>query len=104
MTVQGASISAAGKTIVYIEQTGGPAATINSIIIKDSQGATIGVVTVTSAGISPSPSPGPALTTGTLYTVSESTPTGVAVGTPYTITITTAAGGSFISTQIVAAA
>ena len=106
MTVQGASISAAtsGNTIVYIQQTGGPAATINSLIIKDAQGNTIGVVAVTAAGISPSPSPAPALTTGTLYTITEATPTGVKAGTSYTVTVTTAAGGSFISTQVVASA
>ena len=100
ITVQGASISTAtgGKTVMYITQTSGPAATINSIIIKDQSGSTIGVIT--SLTLSPADA---TLKSGTLYTVSGTTPTtGLTAGQSYSVTVTTAAGGNFISTQVVA--
>ena len=109
ITVQGASIDANGNTVVYIQQTAGPTASINSLIIKDSSGSTLGVVAVTTPAISPSPSPttGTAIATGTLYTVTVTTPTttpAVTAGTSYTVTVTTAAGGSFVSSSVVAVA
>jgi flagellin-like protein len=107
ITVQGASISKAGAITVYLEQTGGPAATVNSIIIKDTSGTTVGVITALATGAAtpaPSPSPLTALTTGTLTTISGSSPSSITVGSSYTLTVTTKAGGSFLSQQITAVA
>ena len=93
ITVQAASIAHSGNTVVYIEQTSGPVATINSLIIKDSTGATIGVITSLTGTTT--------LTQGTLTTISGSTPAAIsAAGGSYTVTVTTAAGGNFISTTI----
>ena len=109
VTVQGASVSISGGIKVYIEQTGGPAATVNSIIIKSSSGATLGVVPAASLLSNPSTT---TLTSGTLYTISSATtggsaytlPSSVVAGTSVSLTETTAAGGSFVSTQVVAVA
>ena len=105
ITVQAASIVVAsgGSTKVYLEQTGGPAATINSFIIKDSTGTTVGVISGTNAfgtGVSTV-----LLTTGSLTTITATTPTtGLSVGSTYTITVTTAAGGNFLASGVVATA
>jgi len=107
ITVQGASISKAGAVTVYLEQTGGPAATVNSIIIKDSSGTTVGIITALGLGAAtPAPSPAAlaALTSGTLTTISGSCPSSINVGSPYTLTVTTKGGGSFLSQQVVAVA
>jgi len=95
ITVEAASISASGSTTVYIEQTGGPLATINGLIIKNSAGNTVVVVTPTSSPLT--------LTLGQLTTVSGTTGgSPVTAGTSYTITVTTKAGGSFVSSSVVA--
>jgi archaeal type IV pilus assembly protein PilA len=89
VTVQAASIvfKSGGTTTVYVQQTGGPAATVNGLLIKDTSGNTVGVISVSQA-----------LTAGTLTTISGTTPTsGITVGTSYTIIVTTSAGGSFVS-------
>jgi flagellin-like protein len=102
VTVQAASIvvNTGGLTKVYLEQTGGPAATVNSFIVKDSSGNTVGVISGTNAfgtGVATV-----ALTSGTLTTITGTTPAGLSVGSSYTVTVTTAAGGSFVSPSIVA--
>ena len=71
VTVQAASIvvNTNGLTKVYLEQTGGPAATVNSLIIKDTSGNTIGVISGTNAfgnGVSTV-----ALTSGMLTTLTK---------------------------------
>ena len=91
VTVQAASISVANGIKVYVEQTGGPAATVNALIIKNNAGGTVGVVSVSTS-----------LTAGALTTISGTTPAGVTSGSTYTVTVTTAAGGSFVSTATVA--
>ncbi len=104
ITVQGASIaSATQKVTVYVEQTSGPAATVNSLIIKNADGATVSVVSGTGS-LSNNGGAGAAsiaLTSGTLYTISGIA-SGLTSGTSYSITVTTAAGGSFVSSQVVA--
>ena len=84
ISVQAANYS--GSTLnVYAEQTAGPAGSVNGLIIKDVAGDTIGQATLTNIP----------LTVGTLQTL-----TGTYVGLPagtYTVTITTVAGGSFVS-------
>ena len=93
VTVQAVSYSGTTLT-VYVQQTGGPAATINGLIVKDSSGNT--VASATNIGVAPSPSPTTVtLTSGTLTTITAS----ATISTPgaYTVTVTTAAGGSFVS-------
>jgi flagellin-like protein len=100
VTVQAATVvfKTGGLTTVYVEQTGGPAATVNSLIIKDGSGNTIGVITTLTGAGSP-------LTAGALTTISGDTPTsGITVGNSYTVTVTTKAGGSFVSSQVIASA
>ena len=104
VTVQGASISKGGNTIIYLEQTGGPAASLNSIIFKDASGNTLGDVAAVNANIAPAVT-GTTLASGTMYTITVSTTTvasSITVGSSYTLTVTTAAGGSFVSPSVVA--
>ena len=106
VTVQAASISAGGKTTVYLEQTGGPAATVNSIIIKGTSGNTVGVISGTGSLAANGGTAGStvALTSGTMFTIVGTTPSGLVAGSSYSVTVTTAAGGSFVSSQVVAVA
>ncbi len=94
ITVQASSYS--GSTItVILEQTSGPKATVNGLIVKDANGNTIGTATSLQLGGSSSSL---TLTTGQLQTVTG-TYSGLSSSTHYTVTVTTAAGGSFTSTQ-----
>jgi flagellin-like protein len=108
ITVQAASIKSGavgtGQVTVYVEQTGGPAATVNSVIIKSSSGSTLGVVPAASLS-----NTGP-LTSGTLVTIQSATtggsaytlPATVVAGGSYSLIVTTAAGGSFVASSVVA--
>jgi archaeal type IV pilus assembly protein PilA len=82
--------------VVYAQQTGGPSATVQSLIIKDNTGNTVAIATATA---SPTPSPGPGMTQGTLYTISGTvtSTTALTVGQTYTATLVTSAGGNFVS-------
>jgi flagellin-like protein len=102
VTVQAASIVKAtgGTTTVYVQQTGGPAATVNSLLIKDTSGNTVGVISGTDAFGTGKTTV--ALAAGTLTTISGTTPSGITVGSSYTIIVTTAAGGSFVSPSCIA--
>ena len=96
ITVQAASISStSGLSTVYVEQTSGPAATVNSLIVKDSSGATLGVITTLTGA-------GSQLVAGTLTTISGTYggSTALVAGSTYSITVTTKAGGSFVSSQV----
>jgi len=89
VTVQAASYTGAtgnNFVTVYLEQTAGPAATVNGLIVKDGSGNTVASAT--------SILPAGSLTSGALTTV-----TGNATLTTgsYTVTVTTKAGGSFVS-------
>lgn len=98
VSVQAASFGATttgGTVTVYLEQTGGPAATVNGLIIKDASGNTVGTATIATPGTV-------ALTMNTLQTITGTYafPTGgsdLSPSTSYTVTVTTAAGGSFVS-------
>jgi len=106
ITVQGASIKGSVVT-VYLQQTGGPAATVNSIIIKDQTGSTFNVITALTNTPSPSTTPSATLAplaSGTMTTVAGISSTAPTVGSSYSVTVTTAAGGNFLSQQIVAVA
>jgi len=95
LAVQGASYATPTVT-VYVEQTSGPAATINGLIIKDGSGTIMASATPLTITVpAPSPAGSLALKTGVLTTV-----TGTYASLPsgsYTVTVTTSAGGSFIS-------
>jgi len=106
ITVQGASIKGSVVT-VYLEQTGGTAARVNSIIIKDQAGSTFSVITALTNTPSPSTTPSATLaplTSGTMTTIAGISSTAPTVGSSYTLTVTTAAGGNFLSQQVVAVA
>ncbi len=82
---------------VYVQQTSGPAATVNGLIIKDSSGNIIASATgILMTAPIPTPSPNPStLSTGTLTTITGTV--GILAPGAYTVTVTTAAGGSFVS-------
>jgi len=73
---------------VILQQTDGPAATVNGLIIKDGSGNTIGLAKLADQS---------ALTTGTLTTISGDVPATITMSGTYTVTVTTEAGGSFVS-------
>ena len=107
-TVPVATISIKHGATVYVEQTGGPAATVNSLIIKDAHGNTIAAITgsFTVSGVTGKENT-VALTSGTLTSINGATPsalTSANVGSLCTVTVTTKAGGSFVSSQVVATA
>ena len=95
VAVQGFSITASPGSVlnVYAQSTNGLLVTPDSIIIKDSTGAT-----VTMAGIDPTGATS-LLASGKLATLIglfTTTPT-INVGDYYTVTLTTTKGGSFVS-------
>jgi archaeal type IV pilus assembly protein PilA len=95
VSVQGASIQG-GIVTVYAQSTNGVDVTVNSLILKDSSGTTLAVITPTSGAI---------LSDGTLAKITSvtSVSTDVTVGQSYTITLITAKGGSFVSSSTIAA-
>jgi hypothetical protein len=99
ITVQAASYTAGtggGTVTVYVEQTGGPQATVNGLILKDASGNT--VAALTPAGSTGNPL---ALTAGTLETITGAY-TGSVLSGSYSVTVTTKAGGSFVSQSVTA--
>ena len=93
--MQGISIDSTHKILtMYAQSTGVPIPVVNNIIIKDASGSTIATVGI--ASISPT-APGNALATGTLYTITSAVLTNALGSGTYTATLTTVAGGSFIS-------
>jgi archaeal type IV pilus assembly protein PilA len=97
VTVQGASGSAVNGVTVYLEQTSGPQATVNGLIVKGASGNTVGVATPTAASGSTL-----VLPQGTMETINGAI--ALTKGATYTVTVTTSAGGSFVSTSFVATA
>jgi hypothetical protein len=105
VAVQGASIKVGGivtgQVSVYAQSTNTQAVTIDSMIVKDSAGNTVTVLTpLTSATLSGD---------GSLVTVSYiKSPggalTGITVGQPYTVTLVSTKGGSFVSSSVIAVA
>ena len=87
ITVQSAYNSSSTVITVILQQTGGPAATINGMIIKDGSGNTVGTAAITDTP----------LTVGELKTMTGTYSDGLIDGTTYTVTLTTEAGGSFVS-------
>jgi flagellin-like protein len=99
VTVQSASYTTNTVTII-LQQTGGPAAKVNGMIIKDGAGNTVGTATgINVATPTVTPAASYALVSGTLTTI-----TGTYTLSPgtYTVTVTTAAGGSFVSPSFTA--
>ena len=96
ISIQAASFTAgtspAGTITVYVQQTSGPQATVNGLIIKDSNGNT--VVALTAAGSTVNPL---TLVKGQLETLTGAYAGPTVLSGSYTVTVTTAAGGSFVS-------
>ena len=92
VTVQGFAIKTNGQFSVYAQSTNQIDVTVNSVIIKDGSGTTIGIVPLTT-GNTLSKTGAISTLTGTL--------TGTFSGT-YTATLTTSSGGSFVSPSAVA--
>jgi len=106
ITIQAVMISVSTNTEIYLEQTGGPLATINGLIIKNDAGTVIGTVALVNGDISRPPSSGTLGTTlqalFTVYIVSHASPAGLSAGTYYTVTVVTAAGENFVSPSVIA--
>jgi flagellin-like protein len=99
VAVQGFAIDSDGAYSVYAQTTNGQPVTVNSIIIKDSAGNTVGVSTDMQIGTND-----PILAAdGSLATLTG-TSTALTLGNSYTATLTTAKGGSFVSSSATAVA
>jgi archaeal type IV pilus assembly protein PilA len=91
VSVQGVQYTSSATSIsVYAQNTGTGTVTVNGMIIKNSAGNTVQTATVLT---------NTALTGGNLITVGG-TITALAPGS-YTVTLTTVAGGSFVSSSFV---
>lgn len=94
VAVQSVTCSTGGVVSVIYQSTGGPICTINGIIIKDASGNTVGAPITTLTGtVTPTAQ-------GALTTVGG-TNAGIVSGQTYTATLTTVAGGSFVSPSFV---
>jgi hypothetical protein len=89
--VQGVQVTSATSLSVYAQNTGTGTVTINGMILKDSTGNTVQTASAVTGT--------PGLVSGVLSTVTG-TFTTVSSG-QYTITLTTAKGGSFVSSSFV---
>ena len=93
IAVQSAGVNAAGDVVtIYAQQTGGPAATIKNLIIKDSSGNTVATAIAEVGGVADQ-----VMAQGTLYTIAHDAITPVLPNGVYTATLVTAAGGNFLS-------
>jgi archaeal type IV pilus assembly protein PilA len=90
VAVQGASGTTAGATVYAQYMSGGNAVNINGAIIRDASGATVAPSATVSASLP---------TTGALTTVSITAT--LVSGHTYTVTLTSAKGGSFVSPSFV---
>ena len=94
VSVQGFSLKATnGALTVYSTSTNGLDVSVSSIIVKDQTGATIGILTPTS----PATSLGTLTKDGALGTITGTATGSYTVGNTYSVTLTTAKGGSFVS-------
>ena len=90
VSVQAFSIVASTKAVtVYAQSSNGIDVAVNSILIKDQSGATVGVVSTVTGS--------PLLASGALGTLTGTASGTYTAGTIYTATLTTSKGGSFVS-------
>jgi flagellin-like protein len=95
VTVQGASISVASGVTVYAQSTNSLNVTVTSLIIKNTNGDVVSNLALTTGNL--------LTNNGALVTIGPITgATNIVAGTAYSITLTTARGGSFVSPQVVA--
>ena len=91
VAVQTVDASAAPTIVVWAKSTGGTLVKVDGAVIKDSGGATIEVI-----ALDPALAANQLPAAGTLVGISVTT-TQVASGNVYTVTLTSQAGGSFVS-------
>lgn len=95
IAVQSSGVDSTHKIVtIYAQQTGGPAAKINSLIIKDSTGNTVQTVTASTSGTLDANGK---MVQGTLYTIVGASLTNALGSGSYTATLVTSAGGNFVS-------
>jgi len=97
ISVQGASATASGASVI-VTNTGSKSATVTGLILKDSSGNTVASTTSVTAA-SGSANPVLAGTTATLNSGTWSAT--LTTGAQYTITVITSGGGSFLSAPFV---
>ena len=98
ITIQSASGVATGATVTVIYQsTGGPLPAVNALLLKDAAGNTVG-----QASVSSSPTATGVLTTISNQAITMNTGATMVKGNIYTVTLVTAAGGSFVSPSFAA--
>lgn len=89
--ISGTNSSAGVVVTVYAQSTGGGPVSLDSAILKNSQGTVLKVVNATFSGISPS------TILAELTTVTINFDVTLTAGEPYTVTLVTTLGGSFVS-------
>jgi len=96
VSIQGVNLNAASSTVtVYAQSTNNMAVTINSIVIKNSNGDTV-------CSLTPTGTSGALNSNGALAAITVTGITGVTTGTPYSVTLVSSKGGSFVSSAVIA--
>jgi flagellin-like protein len=97
VAVLGVTLSASTGVTVYAQSTNNMAVNITSVVIKNTSGDIV-------CSLSP-PANTQIASTGAILTIGPLTPvTGVSAGNPYSITLVSTKGGSFVSSSVVAGA
>jgi flagellin-like protein len=94
IAIQSVSADTTGTVTVLLQSISGNPV-VQNIIVKDSSGNQVAVVTANAPN--PAPNPGPGLSTGTLYSISGASTVGLTAGNSYTVTVVTRAGNNFVS-------
>jgi hypothetical protein len=98
VTIQASQYTAGGAAYtikIYAESTSGPVPIVNGMLIKNSIGNTVD--TITGGSVTGTLT----LTTGTLATINGAGSTATLPSGTYTATLTTKAGGNFVSQSFV---
>jgi flagellin-like protein len=94
VSVQTVQYTAGGTLLIYAEQTSGPAATVNGVILKDANGNTVGTDAAPTGLATTAPMVQGALDPINAHIVAPNAGS-------YTVIVTTKAGGSFVSSSFV---
>jgi flagellin-like protein len=94
VAVQGVTLSASTGVTVYAQSTNSMTVTLTSIVIKNSNGDIVCSITPATTSLPSS---------GAITSIANATAvTGVTANNPYTITLVSTKGGSFVSSSVVA--
>jgi flagellin-like protein len=95
VAVQGVTLSATSGVTVYAQATNNMQVVINAVVIKNGAGDVVAQVAPASAAA------GTLAADGTVKTIGPISVTGLTAGTPYSVTLISTKGGSFVSSSVI---